>query len=225
LEIRKIPRPLLDHPVLSILVAVLAIGGAGALVDTLTGPSASGESVCNEPVRAPRGQQQQDATLAYSRLWKRAAPILGSAGQPPPRLRFVGPDAPRPGPGAVTWAGPDRAGCRTIFIAPGARRLLAQSAGSRSVRRHHRAAQRWVLHETAHYFQSDEVLATISLREYGATEWEKAHSPAIIGTHKPATPAPFNQWRDRDQFGSNYGGNPQTFVWPTQDVKDERQLR
>lgn len=206
---------MLRHPALSVLVAVLVIAGGGALIDTLTGPPASAESVCNEPVRPPRGQQQQDATFEYRRLWRRAASILGSAGQPPPRLRFVGPEAPGQAHGDVMWVGPDRAGCRTIFIAPGARGLLARTDGDRNSARHHRAAQRWALHETAHYFQSDEVLLSRSLREYGATEWEKAHSAAIIGTRKQKAPVAFNQWRDRDQFGSNYGGNPQTFGWPT----------
>jgi hypothetical protein len=208
----------LRHPALSILAAVVVIGGAGALIDTLGGPSATGESACSGPVRAPRGEQQRDATLEYRRLWLRAAPLLGSAGQPPPRLRFVGPQAPGQRPGEVMWVGPDRTSCRTIFIAPGARRLLARAQGDRRTRRHHRAAQRWVLHETAHYFQSDAVLGNVSLREFGATEWEKAHSPAIIGTGKQKVPVPFNQWRDRDQFGSNYGGNPRTFGWPVADL-------
>ncbi len=207
------------HPAMSVLAGALALGAIGALADTLAGPSATGQPACVEPVRVPRGVQQQDATLDYRRLWRGAAPLLGSAGQPYPRLRFVGRDATGPGLREPTWMGPDAHGCRTIFIAPGARRLLARSTGTRRDLRFHRAAERWALHETAHYFQSDEVLRSVTLREFGATEWEKAHSPAIIGTHKPATPSPFNRWRDRDQFGSNYGGNPQTFVWPTADLR------
>lgn len=114
------------------------------------------------------------------------------------------------------WMGPDANNCRTIFIAPGARRLLARSYRSRFDRSHHRAAERWAIHETAHYFQSDEVLRNTSLREYGATQWEKAHSPVLIGTRKKATTPRFNRFRDREQFGPNYGGNPLTFTFPTQ---------
>ena len=211
-------RLVFGHPVLAVLGALVVIGGLGVLNDSLSGPLAAGQPACVEPVRPPRGMQQQDATLDYRRLWRGAAPLLGSAGQPYPRMRFVGEDATRPGPGEPTWVGPDVHDCRTIFIAPGARRLLARFTGTHRDLRFHRAAERWALHETAHYFQSDEVLRNVTLREFGATEWEKAHSPAIIGTHKPATPAPFNQWRDRDQFGSNYGGNPQSFGWPTLDL-------
>ncbi|MGE5858084.1 MAG: hypothetical protein ACM31K_06355 [Solirubrobacterales bacterium] len=192
------------------------IGLVGALVEVPAGSSAQAGPLCVQPVRAPRGEQQQDATLEYRRIWRRAAPLLGSAGQPPPRLRFVGPDAKRPGSETPTWTGPDKSNCRTIFIAPGARRLLARSDGDLRTRRRHRAALRWAIHETAHYFQSDDVLSSPSLREYGATEWEKAHSPMLLGTRKKRDPVPFNQWRDRDQFGANYGGNPQTFIWPTE---------
>lgn len=214
METQPITRRVLRHPALSILAALLVIGGIGALADTLVGPSSAGDPLCAKAGRPPKGQQQQDASLEYRRLWQGAAPLFGSAGQPPPRLRFVGPDAPRP-TNAAMWTGPDASNCRAIFIPPGARRLLAQSDGTLRARRHHRAAQRWALHETAHCYQWDAVLSNASLAEHGATDWEKAHSPALIGTRKKTFPPPFNQWRDRDQFGSNYGGNPQTFVWPT----------
>ncbi len=199
---------------LYILGAALLIGAIGVLIDSTTGPSSSAAALCTEPAPPVKGRQQQDATLEYRRLWSHAAPLLGSEGQPPPRLRFVGADASRPGPNDATWTGPDAGNCRTIFITPGVRRLLADVGDSRQERRHHRVALRWTLHETAHYYQSDAVLANKSLREYGATGWEKAHSPAIVGKGK--APLPFNQWRDHDQFGSNFGGNPRTFLWPTE---------
>jgi hypothetical protein len=217
--IRDIPRCVSRHPALSVLGAVLVIGGAGALADTLTGPTGEGAAPCGDAERGTPGQaggqQQRDAGLDYDSLWLRAAPLFGSAGQPSPRLRFVGQAAVKPGHRAALWVGPDESNCRTIFIAPGARRLLARSPGrTLRDRRLHRAAERWALHETAHYFQSDEVLSNIPLREYGATQWEKAHSRALLGTHRKRVLPRFNQWRDRDQFGSNYRGNPLTFTWP-----------
>lgn len=202
------------HPALSILGAVLAIGGAGALVDTLTGPSGEGASLCGEAPDPLQGRQQKGAARDYLALWTRAAPFLGSAGEPPPRLRFIGQAAPRPGRNEPMWVGPDEGNCRTIFIAPGARDLLANPGGSRRARRLHRVAERWTIHETAHYFQSDEVLRNPTLREYGATQWEKAHTRKLLGTRKKKVNATFNQWRDRDQFGSNFGGDPLTFTWP-----------
>lgn len=160
------------------------------------------------------GRQQQAATLDYRRLWRRAAPLLGSEGQPHPRLRFVGQAAPRPGSDALMWTGPDENGCRAIFIPPGARALLARVGKSKREQRLHRAAERWTVHETVHIFQSNQVLSIRSLREFGATAWEKSHARQVLGKRKGRPPPPFNQWRDRDQFGPNYGGNPLTFVWP-----------
>jgi hypothetical protein len=196
-------------------VAIAAVGG---LIDAASGASSSGPAPaqCTEPVRAPKGQQQLNATLEYERLWNKVAPLLGSEGQPPPRLKFVGPNARSAAD--VMWVGPDANNCRTIFIAPGARKLLGSHGKTAGDRRHRRAADRWAVHETAHYFQSEEVLSSKSLREFGATAWEKAHSRALLGTRKGKTSPPFNQWRDRDQFGPNYGGNPRTFLWPTATV-------
>ncbi len=210
-------RSAVRHPVAIALAALVLIAGAGVAIDSFSGPSSSGSGParCTEAVRPPKGQQQVNATLEYQRLWQSAAPLLGSGGQPPPRLKFIGSDAARPGYGSVMWVGPDASNCRTIFIPPGPRKLLGNPGKTRRDRRHRRAADRWVLHETAHYFQSDAVLVSKSLREYGATGWEKAHSPAILGIRKGKAPPPFNQWRDHDQFGSNYGGDPQSFLWPT----------
>jgi hypothetical protein len=208
-------RLVFSHPVLAVLGVVVLIGLVGVVVDSLTGPSASGDSGCTEPVRVPKGQQQLNATLEYERLWDAAAPLLGSEGQPPPRLKFIGSDAARPSPNSVMWVGPDASNCRTIFIAPGARKVLGNPGKTRADRRRHRASDRWALHETAHYFQSDAVLSSTSLREFGATEWEKAHSREILGSRKGKSPPTFNRWRDREQFGTKYGGNPLTFLWPT----------
>lgn len=150
----------------------------------------------------------------YLSVWTRAAPHFGSAGEPPPRLAFVESSTPKPRPRAEMWVGPDESNCRMIFITPSAQRMLASSEGGDRDRRRHRVAERWSLHETAHFFQSDEVLFNDSLREYGATQWEKAHSRRILGTRKRKAYARYNRWRDRDQFGTNYGGNPVTFTWP-----------
>jgi hypothetical protein len=209
-------RTVMRHPVLSLLAAITVLAGVGAVIDSLSGPASSGagSTECTEPVRQPKGQQQVDATLEYRLLWRRAAPLLGSQGKPPPRLKFIGAAAAHPGPREAMWAGPDASNCRTIFIAPGARKLLGNPGKTSRDRRHHRAVQRWALHETAHYFQSAAVLSNASLREYGATEWEKAHSGELLGARKGKAPPPFNQWRDRDQFGPQYGGNPLTFLWP-----------
>lgn len=206
------------HPLSLTFVALLVIAGAGALIDSLSGPVSSGSAtaVCTEPVRTPKGQQQLNATLEYEGLWESAAPLLGSEGQPAPRLKFIGSNAARPSPNSVMWVGPDAGSCRTIFIAPGARKLLGNPGKTPADRRRHRVSDRWALHETAHYFQSAAVISNVSLREFGATEWEKAHSPQILGTRKGRSPPPFNQWRDRVQFGSNYGANPRTFLWPTE---------
>lgn len=213
---QKIMRLVSRHPVASTLGVVLAIGGVGALVDTLGGSAGAGAPLCGVSAGGGPGQgrEQKDAGRNYLSVWTRAAPFLGSAGEPPPRLGFVDSATPKPRPRTAMWVGPDESNCRTIFITPGARSLLARSQGSPRERRHHRAAERWALHETAHYFQSDEVLFNPSLREYGATQWEKAHSRRILGTHKRKAYARYNQWRDREQFGSNYGGSPLTFVWP-----------
>jgi hypothetical protein len=109
------------------------------------------------------------------------------------------------------WVGPDEMGRRTIFVTPGQRRLLAKRGGGW---RGHYAALTRALHETAHVFQSDVVLSDTSLREVGASGWAKAHGPAILGTAKRNAAVPLDAWRDRAQFGENWGGDPTIFGWP-----------
>jgi hypothetical protein len=205
-----------SHPRLKFVAALAAAGlaaGTAVLVLPLAAETPAAEPVCGKQ-NPPAGAQQHDATLDYLEIWTRASRFLGSYGKPAPRLRFLGAGAPRPGPNEPMWVGPDEDGCRTIFITTGARRLLARSKGDRAQRRQHRVAERWLVHETAHYFQSDEVLRDTALREYGATQWEKAHSRVLLGTRKRKVHARYNRWRDREQFGPNYGGNPLTFRWP-----------
>lgn len=155
--------------------------------------------------------EQWHAREAYDRVWARAAPLLGSAGTMPPRIRFPGEGAEKPNRRAVMWVGPDDAGCRTIFITSGQQRALGKQEGNWRSRA---AAQTRSLHETAHYFQSDDVLYDLAGRELGASRWVSAHGPAILGTERKNRPVEFLPWRDRDQFGSNLGGDPQTFGWP-----------
>lgn len=202
---------------LSAAFVVCALGvAAGPLAGSAGGAEAA--DVCGKPGPGQGGRQQRDATRDYLTLWTRSSRYLGSSGEPAPRLRFLDAAAPRPGPKEPMWVGPDEDGCRTIFITPGPRTLLAKSKGDRRARRLHRVAERWVIHEMAHYFQSDEVLRDTSLREFGATQWEKAHSRVLLGTRKHRVNARYNRWRDRDQFGPRFGQNPLTFRWPSAPV-------
>jgi hypothetical protein len=203
------------------LSAAFAVCALGAFAWPVAGPAdGAGEaSVCGKPGPAgPGGRKQRDATRDYLTLWTRASRYLGSSGEPAPRLRFLDAAAPRPGPREPMWVGPDEDGCRTIFITAGARTLLARSKGDKRARRLHRVAERWVIHEMAHYFQSDEVLRNTSLREFGATQWEKAHTRVLLGTRKHKVNARYNRWRDHDQFGPRFGQNPLTFRWPSAPV-------
>ncbi|MGZ5320947.1 MAG: hypothetical protein ACXWFN_05775 [Solirubrobacterales bacterium] len=202
---------------LSAAFVVCALGvAAGPLAGSAGGAEAA--DVCGKPGPGQGGRQQRDATRDYLTLWTRSSRYLGSSGEPAPRLRYLDAAAPRPGPKEPMWVGPDEDGCRTIFITPGPRTLLAKSKGDRRARRLHRVAERWVIHEMAHYFQSDEVLRDTSLREFGATQWEKAHSRVLLGTRKHRVNARYNRWRDRDQFGPRFGQNPLTFRWPSAPV-------
>lgn len=150
------------------------------------------------------------AREAYDLAWARAAPLLGSAGRASPRRFLTGVER-KPSPRAAMWVGPDEAGCRTIFITPGQRRALGKLEGNWRSRD---AALTRALHETAHYYQSDDMLYNLEGRELGASKWANAHGPSILGTGKKDHPVEFVQWRDRDQFGSYYAGDPQTFGWP-----------
>lgn len=207
-------RRLARHPLALIAGAIILIGGTGALIDSLGGSSGEGAAVCGS-APAATGAQERAARNDFLSIWTRASRFLGSAGQPPPRFEFVGEGEPKP-VRAPMWTGPDEDNCRAIFSAPGATRLLARSRGSRRALRHHRAAERWTLHEMAHYFQADAVLGDTPLAEFGATQWEKAHSRQVLGTSKRKKQrARYNEWRDRKQFGPNFGGNPLTFTWPS----------
>lgn len=194
---------ILRHPAFAVVAIAFAVGSAGALLDTLDGPR-------GQAAPGPAAQERL-AREAYAGLWVRAAPLLGASGMPAPRLRFVGPADPKPTPRAAMWVGPDESGARTVFITPGQRRLLAKRGGNW---RSHFAGLTRTLHETAHYFQSDEILYDDAAREYGASRWAKAHGPELLGTRRRGQALPFDQWRDRDQFGSNYGADPNTLVWP-----------
>jgi hypothetical protein len=163
--------------------------------------------------RQARGPAVEEAVarVTYRQLWVRAAPFLGAAGQPAPALKFTeGAESAVPRPGTPMWVGPDKSGRRTIFVSPGLRRLLARRGGNRS---RYYPVLTLALHETAHVFQADEVIYDEALREYGASRWARAHAPSLLG---PASrnPPRFKWWRDRGQFGSNYGANPLTFGWP-----------
>lgn len=193
----------LRHPVTAVAAIALVAGGTGAVLDTVGGPR--GQAALDPAA------QERLAREAYARLWVRTAPLLGASGMPAPRLRFVGPAEPKPTPGAAMWVGPDETGARTVFITPGQRRLLAKRGGNW---RSHFAGLTRTLHETAHYFQSDAVLYDTVGREYGASRWAKAHGPALLGTRRRGRAAAFDAWRDRDQFGPNFGTDPTTLYWP-----------
>jgi hypothetical protein len=183
--------------------AVLAPGGARGHVTTPWHPKTNRSL-------APAAQEAR-ARVAYARLWTKAAPLLGAAGQPAPRLRFVAPSDPRSDPSMWMWVGPDEGGRRTIFITPGHRRLLAKRGGNW---RSYYAGLTHALHETAHVFQSDEVLRDPVGRERLACQWTRAHAPTILGTARKRVRVSYDSWRDRGQFGMNFGGDPTSFGWP-----------
>jgi hypothetical protein len=196
---------------LATYAAALAIAALGIVpaVGQAKAPSPAWQRHAR-PSGGPTAEEAR-ARVIYSRLWLRTAPLLGAAGRAAPRLRFVDASAPKPDPDAVMWVGPDESGHRTIFITPGQRRLLAKRGGDW---RNHYAALTHALHETAHVFQTDEVLRDASLREQGACQWAKAHAPQILGTARRKAAVPYDAWRDRDQFGRNFGQDPTTFGWP-----------
>jgi hypothetical protein len=192
-----------------LLVAALALSTAPSAAKALS--FAPNWKARPGPARGPVVEEAL-ARATYQRIWLRAAPSFGAAGQPAPALKFTeGSESAVPRPGTPMWVGPDMIGRRTIFISPGLRRLLAKRGGSR---RRYYPALALALHETAHVFQADEILWDEQLREYGAWLWANAHAPLILGT-KSAKARRFNWWRDLGQFGSNFGGNPLTFGWPT----------
>lgn len=214
------------HPVTLLLCALVLFAGAGALIDSLRGPEGDATHGCFSPaddrmsslreeITADRGNppllEEWRARRAYEHVWRHAAPLLGAGGTASPRMRFVGYHQAKPNPRAAMWVGPDEAGCRTIFIAPGQRRALGKVHGNIKSRD---AALTRTLHETAHYFQSDAVLSDLFLREVGACAWARIHGPGLLHTRKASRRVVFNSWRDREQFGENYGRDPQSLGWP-----------
>jgi hypothetical protein len=212
---------LLRHPFTSslllavVLIAAFASAQSEASAACASKPLAWGP-ILKQSFEAPDGYRRDlleewHAREAYDLAWERAAPLLGSAGRASPRMQFLTGVEQKPSPRAAMWVGPDEAGCRTIFITPGQRRALGKLEGNWRSRD---AALTRTLHETAHYFQSDDMLYKLEARELGASKWANAHGPSILGTAKKDHPVEFAQWRDRDQFGANYAGDPRTFGWP-----------
>lgn len=220
------------RPLRALLLSLTLLAGCGALFGAFATARSEASVACpaDDPGWRPilkdaafaeaggrgdllRGDMLEEwhARVAYDRVWRRVAPLLGSAGLAPPRMRFLSGSEQKPSERAAMWVGPDEAGCRTIFITPGQRRALGKQEGNWRSRA---AALTRTLHETAHYFQSDEMLRDIQGRELGASRWASAQGPAVLGTAKRDRPVEFVAWRDRDQFGANYGGDPQTFGWP-----------
>jgi hypothetical protein len=196
---------------LVVLLTVGALGGAAAL----SPEGARGKATAPGHSKANRSggpaAEEARARVAYGRLWTKAAPLLGAAGRPAPRLRFLDYSDPRPDSSTWMWVGPDEGGRRTIYVTPGHRRLLAKRGGNW---RSYYAGLTHALHETVHVFQSDEVLQDLVRREQGACQWTKAHAPTILGTARKRVPVRYDSWRDRGQFGMNLGGDPTSFGWP-----------
>jgi hypothetical protein len=225
-------RPIARHPLASLLVAVVLIAGTGGVIDAFVSADSDASQGCSsaEVAWRPVLKEALDASNegrgallvewhareAYDRVWVGAASLLGSSELAPPRMRFLAGFEQKPSALAAMWVGPDEEGCRTIFITPGQRRALGKQEGNWRSRA---AALTRTLHETAHYFQSDDMLYDLERRELGASRWATAHGPEILGTGTQDGSAKFVQWRDRDQFGANYGGDPQTFGWPGLDPR------
>jgi len=135
--------------------------------------------------------------------------LFGVEDVAPPLVHFleVGEDRPR-GCTMFVGAGPD--GIRTVYITPKSRLHIARTKDEHKWMGATRTARKALLHEWSHVYQLVPLGEESNLM---ASRFARAHS-AIFSPKRKGKPVPFKPYRDRGQFGANFGLDPQTIPWP-----------
>lgn len=153
------------------------------------------------------------AADAYANLWRKADRYYGAEGAPPP-LAYVTTEYPiRPGVAAVVAV--DQSGTRAVFMRPWFMRTLGAYGVPLKV---YRERLKGLLHEWAHIFQTDAVLANEIGREWAASGFAKNRAQRIVSPRGKRVWRPLSPWLARGQFGENWGADPRTLTASSLDV-------
>ncbi len=166
--------------------------------------------------RLPAKHSDEECTRAESRydsFWRECARYFGAQGMPPPPVLMLEPGASEV-QGAAAYVGPDPFGARQVSLSEEMVMMLAGvTRNQRASRADLGLARKVLLHEWTHFYQSDQVLMSPG-REHGAGDFAAAHAKAMLPPKGSRSKLIWNDWRDREQFGDNYGADPTALRWP-----------